>query len=344
MSFGMFLSLCFSAPGLEAFGSALHASFVRYFGLGRTVMCLHQDGIHPSAVAMPRIRVSYSLNAQLMWLKQEAAELCQVRRCHQLRQQQQVHRLEWSGIKSFIRDLVAKFVSYMSPGSCVSYCALLTWLPFVLQESNEAFDVLESALQNHPYFRTQAAAAAAASAVASPQSAGLQLNSPASALDVTPAAAAAYTAVGDGSGSSTPNSTALENGSTSTAAAAAGDAAAGSGSSSSSGGALLVSMSAMLSAVRKDRISFMDKVAEAVQRATPETPTRESAGGLVERQVTSQHAALPALTSCAYSGMLSCMPDQLQCRQPVAWSGEMDWMSNMCVVHFTTLHAVLADR
>jgi hypothetical protein len=77
----MFLSLCFSAPGLEAFGSPLHASFVRYFGLGRTVMCLHQDGIHPSAVAMPRIRVSYSLNAQLMWLKQEAAELCQVRCC-----------------------------------------------------------------------------------------------------------------------------------------------------------------------------------------------------------------------------------------------------------------------
>jgi hypothetical protein len=157
-----------------------------------------------------------------------------------------------------------------------------------LQESNEAFDVLESALQNHPYFRTQAAAAAA-SAVVSPLSAGQQLNSPASALDITPAAAAAYTAVGDGSGSSTPNSTALENGSTPAAAAAAADAAAGSGSSSSSGGALLVSMSAMLSAVRKDRISFMDKVAEAVQRATPETPTRESAGGLSLAAVACSH-------------------------------------------------------
>lgn len=81
MSFGMFLSLCFSAPGLEVFGYPLHASFVRYFGLGRTVMCLHQDSIFPSAVSMPRMRVSYSLNAQLMWLKQEAAELCQVRFC-----------------------------------------------------------------------------------------------------------------------------------------------------------------------------------------------------------------------------------------------------------------------
>jgi hypothetical protein len=104
MSFGMFLSLCFSAPGLEAFGSPLHASFVRYFGLGRTVMCLHQDGIHPSAVVLPRIRVSYSLNAQLMWLKQEAAELCQVRCCCcWLRRQQ--HRLQWLVNGRFIRAI-----------------------------------------------------------------------------------------------------------------------------------------------------------------------------------------------------------------------------------------------
>jgi hypothetical protein len=41
-------------------------------------MCLHQDNIYPSAVELPQMRVAYSLNAQLMWLKQEAAELCQV--------------------------------------------------------------------------------------------------------------------------------------------------------------------------------------------------------------------------------------------------------------------------
>lgn len=41
-------------------------------------MCLHQDAIYPSAVELPHMRVAYSLNAQLMWLKQEAAELCQV--------------------------------------------------------------------------------------------------------------------------------------------------------------------------------------------------------------------------------------------------------------------------
>lgn len=79
MSFGMFLSLCFSAPGVEVFGVPLHSGCVRYFGLGRSVMCLHQDSIYPSSVVVPRMKVSYSLNAQLMWLKQEAAELCQVR-------------------------------------------------------------------------------------------------------------------------------------------------------------------------------------------------------------------------------------------------------------------------
>lgn len=45
-------------------------------------MCLHQDAIYPSAVELPQMRVAYSLNAQLMWLKQEAAELCQVRQIY----------------------------------------------------------------------------------------------------------------------------------------------------------------------------------------------------------------------------------------------------------------------
>ena len=56
----------------------LSSALPRYFGLGRTVMCLHQDAIYPCAVELPQMRVGYSLNAQLMWLKQEAAELCQV--------------------------------------------------------------------------------------------------------------------------------------------------------------------------------------------------------------------------------------------------------------------------
>ena len=79
LSFGMFLQLSFAASGLEVFGRPLHSHFVRYFGVGRTVMCLHQDAVAPSSICMPAMPVTYSLNAQLMWLKQESAELCQVR-------------------------------------------------------------------------------------------------------------------------------------------------------------------------------------------------------------------------------------------------------------------------
>ncbi|KIY91826.1 1-phosphatidylinositol-4-phosphate5-kinase [Monoraphidium neglectum] len=81
LSFGAFLHACFNATALEAGGRPLHSGFVRYFGLGRTVMCLHQDHIHPSDVVLPGVPLRYSLNAQLMWLKQEAAELCQAAWC-----------------------------------------------------------------------------------------------------------------------------------------------------------------------------------------------------------------------------------------------------------------------
>jgi hypothetical protein len=42
MSFGAFLQACFNDTALQVLGHPLHAGFVRYFGLGRTVMCLHQ--------------------------------------------------------------------------------------------------------------------------------------------------------------------------------------------------------------------------------------------------------------------------------------------------------------
>jgi hypothetical protein len=38
MSLGMFLSLCFSAPGLEVFGRQLHSGFIR---CGRHLCVLH---------------------------------------------------------------------------------------------------------------------------------------------------------------------------------------------------------------------------------------------------------------------------------------------------------------
>lgn len=89
----------------------------------------------------------------------------------------------------------------------INYC--IVWL---VQESNEAFDVLEAALQQHPFFQRQPS------------------------LDddeVDSAMSAAATAAGVA-----PSSP-------------------------------LASLAAMLSAVRKDRSSFMDKVADCVQRATP---------------------------------------------------------------------------
>ncbi len=79
LSFGTFLQLCFSASQLQVLGRPLHTQFVRYFGLGRTVMCLHEDCVYPSAIRMPPVPMCFSYNAQLMWLKQEAAELTQVR-------------------------------------------------------------------------------------------------------------------------------------------------------------------------------------------------------------------------------------------------------------------------
>jgi len=44
LSFGAFLQTCFSASALEVDGHSLHSGFVKYCGLGRTVMCIHQVG------------------------------------------------------------------------------------------------------------------------------------------------------------------------------------------------------------------------------------------------------------------------------------------------------------
>jgi hypothetical protein len=44
LSFGAFLQTCFNASALEAAGRPLHSGFVRYLGLGRTVLCIHQVG------------------------------------------------------------------------------------------------------------------------------------------------------------------------------------------------------------------------------------------------------------------------------------------------------------
>eukprot|EP00879_Flechtneria_rotunda_P010433 GHRR01010909.1.p1 GENE.GHRR01010909.1~~GHRR01010909.1.p1 ORF type:complete len:2140 (+),score=1004.14 GHRR01010909.1:414-6833(+) len=237
MSFGMFLSLCCCAPGLEVLGHRLHGGFVRYFGLGRTVMCCHQDSIYPSAVELPRLRVGYCLNAQLMWLKQEAAELC--------------------------------------------------------QESNEAFDVLESALHSHPYFKTQPAVAntVAAAATGSPLAATGTVahqatnQSPKAAVYLTDTPKVADTegaaaGVADTSGQAGINGHAADTGSPTRSQAASTGNIGTPMAAVAPATSPLVSMSGMLSALRKDRTSFMDKVAEVVVRATPEEAIGDGNGSI----------------------------------------------------------------
>lgn len=170
-------------------------------------------------------------------------------------------------------------------------------LTLLIQESNEAFDVLETALQSHPYFRIQAAgmqtpstsplAAAAVLSNSASRAASISSESvpdiPAAADEdpdtdnnaADPADTAGTAAATDAvlAASSAPVAAATQ---LAAAAAAAGGA---SGAASKSSNGPIVSLSAMLSAVRKDRSSFMDKVNEVVQRATPVTPAWEENTG-----------------------------------------------------------------
>jgi hypothetical protein len=159
-----------------------------------------------------------------------------------------------------------------------SVCCVVT-----LQESNEVFDVLEGALQSHPYFKSQAAAAAAAAGASA-------------------AAAPASTVVSPHAGTPQRDSQQQQqqqDEGPSTAAGASGGAAAAAGSSDDSGvvagagedgsgpGLAVVNTATMLTAVRKDRTTFMDQVNDTVQRATPNSP----AGG--------RHAVAGCCLCCA---------------------------------------------
>lgn len=171
-----------------------------------------------------------------------------------------------------------------------------------VQESNEAFDVLESALQSHPFFKSRpghaqiptgpalsplAAAAAATAAVVLPSGSPKSVVSGSKAPLEPAAPAATETAQADSTKHAEAADAVVDGAKAAAVAAqchveppsppsgAAGPAPVAPGSSR---GSPLASMSAMLSAVRKDRSSFMDKVAEVVQRATPETPISNDEG------------------------------------------------------------------
>lgn len=127
-----------------------------------------------------------------------------------------------------------------------------------MQESNDVFDVLEGALQSHPYFKSQAAAAQAASGSSSTANA-------AAPAAPSPHAATTPTEGQQADEGATPRASAFDGpvGSSEGAAAAVDEAAR----------APVVTTATMLTAVRKDRTTFMDQVADAVQRATPSSPT-----------------------------------------------------------------------
>eukprot|EP00983_Pelagomonas_calceolata_P084245 1156319-Pelagomonas_calceolata.AAC.17 len=67
--------LTFTADALDVGGRCLHHDFVRYFGLGRSVICMYQDRITPYTVLMPKLACVYGLPAQLKWLRQEVSPI-----------------------------------------------------------------------------------------------------------------------------------------------------------------------------------------------------------------------------------------------------------------------------
>lgn len=77
ISLGQFLHLSFAAEALEVLDRSVHQDYVRYFGMGRVAVCMYEDRVCPYYMCLPGLVMHYNLHAQLKWLKQEAAELCQ---------------------------------------------------------------------------------------------------------------------------------------------------------------------------------------------------------------------------------------------------------------------------
>lgn len=57
----------------------MHASWVRYFGVGRMVACFHVEPIAPNSIALPPQEINLSITLQQAWLQQELQELSEVR-------------------------------------------------------------------------------------------------------------------------------------------------------------------------------------------------------------------------------------------------------------------------
>lgn len=58
------------ADGLDVFGRSLHFDHVRYFGLGRTLVCMFPERTAVYVMRLPDVVMGYSQGAQVKWLKQ----------------------------------------------------------------------------------------------------------------------------------------------------------------------------------------------------------------------------------------------------------------------------------
>lgn len=148
--------------------------------------------------------------------------------------------------------------------------------------------MLESALQSHPYFRSQAAAAVASSSPAAPAAApqppavtpqvAVNGSNAQSEAPLPPRPVRATTEGDDAVDTDAAVEAAAADVSASAALASALPALPVTAAAGGVSNLPLVSLSAMLSAIRKDRTSFMDRVAEVVQRATSDTPDNDHTG------------------------------------------------------------------
>ncbi|KAL4529056.1 hypothetical protein Ndes2437A_g03576 [Nannochloris sp. 'desiccata'] len=75
ISFSHLLTLLLDSRHLSVSGASFQHDFVRYLGLGRTVICLHHSVIKPFAIQLPSNHLSVSEDSTARWLVEEVKAL-----------------------------------------------------------------------------------------------------------------------------------------------------------------------------------------------------------------------------------------------------------------------------
>jgi hypothetical protein len=78
ISFSHLLTLLLDARYLSVAGASFQREFVRYLGLGRTVICLHHSVIKPFGMQLPSTHLSVSEDNTARWLVEEVKTLTEV--------------------------------------------------------------------------------------------------------------------------------------------------------------------------------------------------------------------------------------------------------------------------